>query len=199
MINDRRVVFFHHPEITKCLLLTNSKIRKRVEQFGKIESQKCRKCEKKICQCWGNINLSQFLRYRVCSEEVEMFGPQLITLWRDIKFLRPVSSFETIAYTLSLFVIDEMLILCSISPLIRGGGLFYQIFRRMKHNFRNMNCIDFFLPLQLYSNTCFFVCPRRFSRCMKRISKQIIKMKGQNKKVLKSCCEEIFSDLFILK
>ena len=47
--------------------------------------------------------------------------------------------------------------LCSTSPLLRDGGLFNQIFRHIKHNFRNRTCIlDFVLPLQLYSDTCCF-------------------------------------------
>ena len=39
-----------------------------------------------------------------------MFGPQLITAWSNVKFIKPVSNFESISYTLSLFVIDRILI-----------------------------------------------------------------------------------------
>ncbi len=185
------IVFFHHQDIAKYLLLTNSQIRKRIFNFGRIESRICRECNKKVCKCWSQINFSQFLEYRVCSEEVEMFGPQLITAWSNVKFIKPVSNFESISYTLSLFVIDRILIELS------HCGIFKQIFRRMKHNFREADLCNFFLPVKLYSDKSIFICPSRFSSCMKRISKKVIKLK--NKKVLQRCCEEISSNLYLLK
>ena len=192
------LVACHNPSTCHNLLKVSKYLNTECIKISALYAKICATCGKKTCHCWKEINLNQVIRYGITSFEINYFGSNLVTMWRQVKFLgssfRKLSDNEKIIYSLCL---DLWL---SISSWILGKKIMYSVMRQtLLLRRKKMQAINFSLPILLYLEKTPYIEITRYNRCTKNTATKIKKNVPNIKQLLQENCCCIVNNLYVKK